>query len=223
MIAIKRVIKAFADYFTKGKAGDIGLLESELYAIGLNPQVETKLQDFVGYYPKINLEQLSQLPEGTLGYEYAQHMHKCGIEPLEISEDLREEANMNPFALRYIVTHDIFHILLRFDTSYAGEMGVFAFTVGQNYSKTLNFVHPLVILISCIVAPTQIKKIFANTRRGKALGKQAECLLVYRFEENWTRAIADIRSELGLVLEDEQLGIEAGSAIGDQSQGNIAA
>lgn len=76
MITIKRVIKAFGDYFTKGKAGDIGLLEFELYAIGLNPQVEAKLQNFVGYYPKINLEQLSQLPIGTLGYEYAQHMHK---------------------------------------------------------------------------------------------------------------------------------------------------
>ncbi|NJN11200.1 MAG: hypothetical protein HC836_19500 [Richelia sp. RM2_1_2] len=132
MATIKRVIKAFGDYFKKGKAGDIGLLESELYGISINSEVEAKLQDFVGYYPKINLEQLSQLPEGTLGYEYAQHMYKCGIEPLEISEDLREEANKNPFALRYIVTHDIFHILLGFDTSYAGEMGVFAFTVGQN-------------------------------------------------------------------------------------------
>ncbi|NJN12403.1 MAG: hypothetical protein HC836_19475 [Richelia sp. RM2_1_2] len=211
MIAIKRIIKAFGDYFTKGKAGDIGLLESELYGIGLNPQVETKLQEFVGYYPKINLEQLSQLPIGTLGYEYAQHMHKCGIEPLEISKDLEEEANKNPFALRYIVTHDIFHILLGFDTSYPGEMGVFAFTVGQNYTKMLNIAYPLVILISCIVAPTQIKKIIANIRRGKTLGKQAKCLLAYRFEDNWVRQISDIRSELGLVLEDDLDAVESHS------------
>ena len=217
MVTIKRVIKAFADYFTKGKAGDIGLIESELYGIGLNPQVETKLQDFVGYYPKINLEQLSQLPIGTLGYEYAQHMHKCGIEPLEISEDLREEANKNPFALRYIVTHDIFHILLGFDTSYPGEMGVFAFTVGQNYTKMLNTVYPLVLLIFLIIKPTQIKTTLANNRRGKALGKQAKCLLAYRFEENWARQISDIRSELGLVLENEQL-----DTVGSQPQGIAA-
>ena len=218
MATIKRVIKALKNYFTTGEAGDIGLIESELYGIGLNPKVEAKLQDFVGYYPKIDLEQLSQLPEGTLGYEYAHHMKKCGIQPLEISEDLQEEANKNPFALRYIVTHDIFHILLGFDTSYPGEMGVFAFTVGQNYTKMLNTVYPLVLLIFLIVKPTQINKILADNRRGKALGKQAKCLLTYRFEENWARQISDIRSELGLVLEDEQL-----ETVGVQEQGTIAA
>ncbi len=224
MATIKRVIKALKNYFIEGNAGDIGLIESELYGIGLNPKVEAKLQDFVGYYPKIDLEQLSQLPEGTLGYEYAHHMHKCGIQPLEISEDLREEADRNPFALRYIVTHDIFHILLGFDTSYPGEMGVFAFTVGQNYTKMLNIVYPLVLLIFLIIRPTQIKKTLANNRRGKALGKQAECLLVYRFEENWARQISDIRDELGLVLEDEQLDAEVGSGINRsvQSQRTIA-
>lgn len=178
MATIKRVIKALKNYFTTGDAGDIGLLESELYGIGLNSEVEAKLQDFVGYYPKINLEQLSQLPEGTLGYEYAQHMHKCGIQPLEISEDLREEADSNP----------------------------------------------LVLLIFLIIKPTQIKKTLADNRRGKALGKQAECLLIYRFEKNWVRPIADIRDELGLVLEDDELNTEVGSAIKvGQSQGTIAA
>lgn len=218
MATIKRYIKAFKNYFIEGKAGDIGLLESELYGIGLNSEVEAKLKNFVGYYPEINLEQLSQLPKGTLGYEYAHHMKRCGIQPLEISEDLQEEANKNPFALRYIVTHDIFHILLGFDTSYPGEMGVFAFTVGQNYTKMLNIVYPLILLIFLIIKPTQINKILADNRRGKVLGKQAKCLLAYRFEENWARQISDIRSELGLVLGNEQLEEEVRS----QSQGSIA-
>jgi ubiquinone biosynthesis protein Coq4 len=113
--------------------------------------------------------------------------------------------------------------LLGFDTSYPGEMGVFAFTVGQNYTKMLNIVYRLVLLIFLIIKPTQIKKTLADNRRGKALGKQAECLLVYRFEENWARPIDDIRSELGLVLKSE-LDEEIGGAIDQgQSQGNIAA
>ena len=99
--------------------------------------------------------------------------------------------------------HDIFHILLGFDTSYAGEMGVFGFTVGQNYSKMLKLVEPIILLIFCFIAPTQIKKIWECDRRGKALGKQAQCLLIYPFEENWTRPIIDIRSELGLILEND--------------------
>ncbi|MEM8781040.1 MAG: Coq4 family protein [Cyanobacteria bacterium P01_G01_bin.49] len=213
MATIKRLVKAYKDYFTKGETGDAALLESELYGWGANPTLVAQLQAIAGYYPKIDLEQLSQLPQGTLGYEYAQHMKKNKIQPLEISEDLRSEAERHPFALRYTITHDIFHILLGFDTSYVGEMGVFGFTVGQNYSKALNLVYPLIKLIFSIIKPRQTQAILASARRGKEFGQQASCLLVYRFEENWERPIADIRAELGLVLADEQLDREPDRAI----------
>ena len=200
MATIKRYLKALKDYFTKGEAGDAAFIETEFYGLGTNPQLLAQLQDFAGYYPTIDLEQLRQLPEGTLGYEYSQHMLKYEIQPLEISPDLQEEADRNCFALRYTLTHDIFHILLGFDTSFAGEMGVYGFTVAQNYSKMLSLAELPFMLIFSIIAPTQIRKIFANNRRGKALGKQAQCLLAYPFEENWARPISDIRAELGLVL-----------------------
>ena len=202
MPSIKRYSQALKDYFTKGEAGDAAFGEIKFYGIGLNPALRNQLQNFVGYYTKIDLEELSQLPEGTLGYEYARHMKQNNIQPLQISPDLKEEANRSPFALRYTVTHDIFHILLGFDTSYAGEMGVFGFTVGQNYSKMLKIVEPLILLLFCVIRPFQIKKIWSCDRVGKELGKQAECLLIYRFEDNWARPIDDIRAELGLTLKD---------------------
>lgn len=205
MASIKRFVKAYKDYFTEGETGDAALLESQLYGFGTNPDLLAQLQSFTGYYPKIDLEQLSQLPEGTLGYEYAQHMQNNGIQPLEVSDDLREEAKRHPFALRYTVTHDIFHILLGFDTSYVGEAGVFGFTVGQNYTKTLNLTYPLIKLIFLLIKPWQAKEILASARRGKELGEQAVCLLAYRFEEYWTRPITDIRAELGLVSTNEQI------------------
>lgn len=203
MATIKRFFTAIKDYFTKGEVGDIAFLKFEIFGLGANSKVLAQLEDFAGYYPSINLEELSQLPIGTLGYEYAQHMHKCGIQPLEISQDLREEAHNHLFALRYTVTHDIFHVLLGFDTSYAGEIGVLAFTIAQNYSKTINAFEPLITSVYPLIFINQTKHMRANVRRGKALGKQAKCLLVYRFEENWARPISDIRSELGLILEDE--------------------
>lgn len=218
MAKIKRYIKALKDYFIKGEVGDIAFLKFEVLGLGANPQVLAQLQDFAGYYPTINLEQLSQLPEGTLGYEYAQHMKKCGIQPLEISQDLREEADNHLFALRYTVIHDIFHVLLGFDTSYAGEMGVFAFTIAQNYSKIINAFEPLVTSVYPLIFLNQAEQMRANIRKGKALGKKAKCLLVYRFEDNWARPIADMRSELGLVLEDERL-----DEVGGQSSGTMAA
>ena len=204
MPSIKRYSKALKDYFTKGEAGDAAFGEIKFYGIGADPDIIAQLQDFVGYYPSIDLEKLSQLPEGTLGYEYAQHMKENNIQPLEISPDLKEEADRDPFALRYTVTHDIFHILLGFDTSYAGEMGVFGFTVGQNYSKMLKIAEPLILLLFFIIKPTKIKEIWQSDRIGKALGKQAECLLVYHFEKNWSRPIDDVRTQLGLLSNDKQ-------------------
>ena len=223
MPSIKRYAKALKDYFTKGEAGDAAFGEIKFYGIGADPNLIAQLQNYVGYYPTIDLEELSQLPEGTLGYEYAQHMKKNNIQPLEISPDLKEEADRDPFALRYTVTHDIFHILLGFDTSYAGEMGVFGFTAGQNYSKMLKIAEPLILLLLCLIKPHKIKQIWESDRIGKALGKQAECLLVYPFEKNWARPINDVRAELGL-LNDEQFDTKKDSiATVAQSQTEIMA
>ena len=202
MPSIRRYAKALKDYFTKGEAGDAAFSEIKFYGIGLNPAVKNQLKSFVGYYPTIDIEELAQLPEGTLGYEYARHMKQYDILPLKISPDLKEEAGRSPFALRYTITHDIFHILLGFDTSYAGEMGVFGFTVGQNYSTMLKIVEPLILLLLCALKPHQIKKIWTCDRLGKTLGKQAKCLLTYRFEDNWARPIDDVRAELGLFSND---------------------
>lgn len=213
MATIKRFIKAVRDYYTLNQVGDMAFLKLQNLEAAINPSITTQLQELGGYYPTIDLEQLSQLPEGTLGYEYAQHMQKYSIQPLKLSLDLREEASHSPFALRYAVTHDIFHVLLGFDTTYAGELGVLAFNIAQGYFKqVIAAMQPLAVLIHLILAPTQIKKMRTNFRKGKALGKQAKCLIAYRFEDNWARQIIDIRSDLGLVLEYE-LDTKVGSGI----------
>ena len=199
MTTFKRIIKALKDHFKKGETGDIAFMEFKMYGIGANPQILNQIKNLANNCPTIDLEKLNQLPQGTLGYEYAQHMKKYNIKPLELSSDLKEEASLNPFALRFVATHDIFHILLDFDTSYPGEAGVFGFAVAQNYSKMLSLFYPIAMLILFIMKPNQIKKIWTSDRRGKQLGKQAKCLLTFPFEENWKRPIEDLRLELGLV------------------------
>ena len=217
MATFRKFIKAIADYYQKGEAGDIAYLKIELLRIGGSSTLLAKLQNISDRYPRLDLEELSQLPEGTLGYEYARHMKKHNIHPLEISPDLIEAAKTNPFALRYIATHDIFHVLLGFDTSYAGEIGVLGFTIGQNSSQFLNTYEPIVKHLYPLIFRSQAKQIRINLSRGKAIGEQAECLLVYPFEENWSRPIEEIRTELGLVLKDEQLNTDKGSTVNNQS------
>ena len=222
MATFRRFIKALIDYYQHGKAGDIAYLKIELLRIKGSSDLLTKLQDVTDYYPTVDLDELSQLPEGTLGYEYARHMKQHNIHPLEISPDLIEAAKTNPFALRFTATHDIFHVLLGFDTTYAGEVGVLGFTVGQNYSKFVNAYTPIVKHIYPLIFRSQAKQIRANLRKGKAIGEQAQCLLAYRFENNWSRPIDDIRAELGLVLKGEQFKTQ-GSAVNNKSSEIVTA
>ncbi|MDZ8052928.1 MAG: Coq4 family protein [Aulosira sp. ZfuVER01] len=181
-----------------GNLGDFAILKSDFLGAKVAPEVADKLRSLEGYYPLIDLEKLSQYALGSFGREYAEHMKVNNLKPLTISPELDEIAKRNVFALRYVVTHDIFHVLLGFDTSYAGEIGVLAFATAQNYSNSFKISLLLAKFLYPLLAPRQIKAIFANLQKGCELGNKAEFLLGYRFEDHWQEPINDVRKHLGL-------------------------
>lgn len=185
--------------------GDYALLKADAFGAKVNPAVESKLQQVVGYYPPIDLEKLIHYPKGSFGYEYAHHMKENHLKPFNVSPELEEIAKRNVFSLRYAVTHDIFHVLLGFDTSYAGEIGVLAFAAEQNYSPLLKVSLALAKVIYPVLAPKQLKDIFTNVRKGQELGKKAKFLLGVRFEEYWDRPLNEVKAELGLTTEPARL------------------
>ncbi|MDB9376197.1 Coq4 family protein [Nodularia sphaerocarpa] len=191
-------IKMLLNYQKSEHLGDFAILKSEVCGAKVSPAVASKLQEVVGYHPPIDLEKLSQYPQGSFGREYAEHMKANHLRPFNVSPELEEVARRNVFALRYVVTHDIFHVLLGFDTSYAGEIGVLAFAVEQNYSQSLKVGLWLAKLLYPILAPQQIKAIFYNVNKGRDLGKNADFLLGYRFEEHWLESTAEVRECLFL-------------------------
>lgn len=193
----KQLYKAFQAY-KNSEMGDFALLKFDAMAGEVAPEILSKLQPLAGYHPRIDLEELSRYPQGTLGREYAEHMKANHIQPLNISPQLEEVARRNVFALRYVVTHDILHVLLGFDTSYAGEMGVLAFNVTQNYSKSLKLSFWLARFLYPILVPWQFKAISANLKKAQQMAIQAEYLLSYRFEDHWAAPIDEVRKCLGL-------------------------
>ncbi|MBD2690707.1 Coq4 family protein [Anabaena catenula] len=195
---LKTVYKAIQLAKNSENMGDFAILKAEALGAKVDPVVATQLQQVVGYYPPIDLELLSQYPHGTFGREYADHMKANSLKPLDISPELDDVARRNVFSLRYVVTHDIFHVLLGFDTSYAGEIGVLAFAAEQKYSKSLKFSLWLARLYYPLLAPQQTKAIFANLQKGQYLGKKADFLLGYRWEEHWQEPINEIRRRFKL-------------------------
>lgn len=191
-------IQTAIQYKNSGNLGDFAILKADALGAKVDPMVESKLQSVIGYHPPIDLHQLSHYPEGSFGRVYADHMRANQLAPFNISPELEEVAQRNVFALRYVVTHDMFHVLLGFDTSYAGEMGVLAFAAAQGYSKALKLSLGFARLLYPMLAPQQLKAIFTNLHRGQALGQQAEFLLGYRFEDHWEEPINRVRAQLKL-------------------------
>ncbi|WP_448266048.1 hypothetical protein [Nostoc sp. DSM 114159] len=54
-------------------------------------------------------------------------------------------------------------------------------------------------LLYPILAFQQTKAIFANLAKGRKLGKKADFILGYRFEDCWEEPIYYVRKRLGLV------------------------
>jgi ubiquinone biosynthesis protein COQ4 len=190
--------QAFQAYRRSENLGDAAILKSEGFGATIDPAIAPHMSSVVGYHPKIDLDELSQLPAGTFGYEYAQHMKANNLRPFNISEGLEAIAQRNVFALRYVVTHDIFHVLLGFDTSYAGEIGVLAFAAEQGYSRFLKVGLVLAKILYPVLAPRQFRQSIANVHLGQKLAREAEFLLGYRFEEHWDMPLEAVRVQLGL-------------------------
>lgn len=198
MIRIRQFFRSVDRLRNKQQMGDAAILKADAVGARAAPEVEAKLEAVRGYLPSIDVEALRRLPPGTFGHEYAVYLERNQLMPFTVSPDLGEEVRRNVFAVRYAVTHDIFHLLLGFDTTLAGEIGVLAFAAAQGYSRSLRVGLWLARLLYPLMAPRQTRQIRENRRRGWELGARAGFLLGFRFEEAWGRPLAELKAELGL-------------------------
>lgn len=184
--------------FRAGRYGDAAVLKADALGLQAAPAIEARLAPVRGYVPAIDLDALRRLPAGSFGRAYAEFLDERGLSPLIISPELAAEVARNVFAVRYAATHDMFHTLLGFDTSLAGEAGVYAFAAEQGYLRRGDAIVALAQVVYTLRRPWQFRRIRAAVRRGRELGRRARMLLAVRLEEHWERPLADLRAELGL-------------------------
>lgn len=186
------------------RLGDVAVLKGELGRSRVRPEIEAELAAMSDPFPEVDLPSLAALPRGTLGREYAEFLSRCGLEPFRLSGTLPEEMlRKNLFVVRYGFAHDVFHVLTGFDTTLAGELGVWSFVAGQRY----HWGHRLAVAIACLLyplmAPRQIPRMWANRRRGYRMGRRAQSLISVPFERMWSRSIKDLRTMLDVEAADE--------------------
>ncbi len=112
---------------------------SRLDAFFQNKMLEVELYKIPGFVETVltpyNLDDLAQLPEGTLGKIYAEYMASEELYPLNFVQNISESSISQIFLLEGVKTHDLTHLLTGFDTSDLGEYGLLAFVQAQNSDK----------------------------------------------------------------------------------------
>jgi ubiquinone biosynthesis protein COQ4 len=144
----------------------------------------------------IDLDALIALPEGTLGHAYATFMRSHGLTP-DVFDGAPEDV-ADPRAA-YVIqrmrqTHDLWHVATNAETDPAGEVALQAFTFAQVNAPSSAILATLGMLKTLRHKPQVVADVAAMLR----LGRRAERLVLFAWEDHWATPLAEVRRLLGL-------------------------
>lgn len=179
--------------------GDAVVYKAELGGARAYPEIEAQLEGVRGYQPRIDLEALARLPDGTFGREYARFLTANRLQPI-VPTDRADPAMIarNAFTVRYGIIHDMVHVITGFDTTWPGEAGVWAFIGVQRYSLSFRLAGIVALLFAPFRTPHRLGEVWRAWKRGRAMGRRAQLLLTLRLEERFEQRLSELRAELGV-------------------------
>ena len=152
-----------------------------------------------GTWPGISV--LAAMPLGSLGQAFAVLLQQEGLQLIDRPEGLEALADDDQYLqLRARACHDIWHLITGFPNTLPGEVALNGFGARQ-----LRQPGPVLLLAADLMARSH----FADTvpdladavSFGLRLGGVCAPLLAQRWEEGWTRPLADWRQQLGIADE----------------------
>ena len=182
-----------------GRLGDAGVCKA--VAMTATPYPDTLGAVRALAEPLPDFAKMLETPaiEGSLGHAYATFVSKHGITPLSISPAIRTEiAPLNLVAARYVLVHDVFHVLLGFDISRPGELAVWSFVGAQRYSPSYETAAALARLLYPIAQPSAFMELARQRQKAIELAEQSPCLIGRPLEQYWSHPLAEVRSQLGI-------------------------
>ncbi|WP_414625037.1 Coq4 family protein [Calothrix sp. CCY 0018] len=145
----------------------------------INPQI------YPGRELYINLEELRQLPEGTLGRELARFLDTNGFEPLNSGDWIQR-------------THDVWHVITGLSPSKDDEFILQAFTRSQVFRPS----SALLVLAGLITHKCNLKEIIKVIKTGKMANK----LVDWDIESDWATPLSEVRQKLGVISLNQKSG-----------------
>jgi ubiquinone biosynthesis protein COQ4 len=141
----------------------------------------------------VDFDRLRQLPEGTLGREYARFLDDNGITP-DAFEKLPDVGDPRAayVMLRLRQTHDLWHVLTGFRPDVRGEVLLQAFTYGQTGAPSALLIALFGSARWALRWPGQLRAL----RDALARGRRAGALATFRWEDHWETPVSELRERL---------------------------
>lgn len=195
---LRYLIKAIQSAFARCP-GDTAAYKAAALSTSAHGNLDSILAALTNPLPNITLDDLKTQPTGSFGQSLAQFLESNHIQPLTLSDNTRTELQGSPLlAVRYTILHDAFHVLLGFDTSLAGELGVWAFVAAQHYSPAFGQAASVGHWVTRLLTPWQWGQLYTYEQAGKALGQRAACLIAQPLEDYWGMGLEEVRVRFGL-------------------------
>lgn len=144
----------------------------------------------------VDLQQLHQLPQNTLGYLYADHLIKNSLTPPSVPDTVDDYSFPRVHLLE---THDIWHVVTGCGTTKAGEIELEAFYTIQIYPSPTFLALLAKNLMKTAIEDIELCEQHMNAlSRGWIRGKQAEPLFGIQWNTKWEIPLEELRTQLNL-------------------------
>jgi ubiquinone biosynthesis protein COQ4 len=144
----------------------------------------------------VDLDKLAALPDDTLGHAYARFMKSHGLTPDVFDGPPGDVADPRAAYViqRMRQTHDLWHVVTHAETDPAGEVALQAFTYAQVGAPSAGILAALGMLKTVRHDARIVRDVAAMLR----LGKQANRLVLFAWEDHWATPLVEVRRLLGL-------------------------
>lgn len=144
------------------------------------------------------VERLSELPEGSVGHEYARFVRGWGLDNQFLDHIDRTKLE-GYLAYRTAHLHDLFHFVLGYSPyAYSGEMEIEAFLYGQTGGwNHLLFMAGFARRLAAIDR-AQLRTIAPRLRAAQRRGENSGNVMLLRWEDHLARPLEAVRAELGI-------------------------
>lgn len=138
----------------------------------INPQI------YSNHEFSINLEELRQLPENTLGHEVARFLDENGFAPINSGDWIQQ-------------THDVWHVLTGLQPSKHDEFMLQAFTRAQVFRPSST----ILVLIGLVTRQINFTDTFKAYRSGRLVNR----LVIWDIQSEWQTPLAEVRRKLNIL------------------------